>query len=244
MQNVSVLYDDAVYDNFPVLVTIQISVITVTLNNKSKNLLLQECVDWPKFDDEVKANFRNRVEEILKDFHICEDSNFQIDHSMNLDSMYQLLLRSIKYGSEPYLITRAKKFKSVPGWNTLCRHLYNLARKSFKDWLINGKIMHGVLYERMEESRKKFVSSLNYCKRNRQKLADEALAKATQNKNSKLFWKQVRSRNNASVGISEIDGASDDMEIARVFFCKTFSAISGDGVNNSSRYFVNNSRAS
>ena len=124
---------------------------------------------------------------MLKDFHICEDSNCQIDHSMNLDSMYQLLLRSFKYGSEPYLITRAKKFKSVPGWNTHCRHLYNLARKSFKDWLINGKIRHGVLYERVKESRKTFVSSLNYCKRNRQKLADEALAKAMQNKNSKLF---------------------------------------------------------
>ena len=128
---------------------------------------------------------------MLNDIHICEDSNCQIDHSMNLDSMYQLLLRSFKYGSEPYLITRAKKFKSVPGWNTHCRHLYNLARKSFKDWLINGKIRHGVLYERVKESRKtlNFVSSLNYCKRNRQKLADEALAKAMQNKNknSKLF---------------------------------------------------------
>ena len=50
LQNVSVLYDDAVYDHFPVLVTIQIN-SGVTLNNKSKNLLLQECVDWPKFND-------------------------------------------------------------------------------------------------------------------------------------------------------------------------------------------------
>ena len=46
LQNVSVLYDD----HFPVLVTIQIN-SGVTLNNKSKNLLLQECVDWPKFND-------------------------------------------------------------------------------------------------------------------------------------------------------------------------------------------------
>jgi len=83
----------------------------------------------------------------------------------------------------------------------------------------------------MKETRKLFVASLNYCKKNRQRISDNIIAQSHHGKKSVEFWKEVKKRrNDGEVKVSEIDGLKTKEDIANLFYNK-FSSISGT-VNN------------
>ena len=66
----------------------------------------------------------------------------------------------------------------------------------------------------MKRTRKNFVNSLNFAKKNKKNIADNILAEKYANNNSKDFWKEVRKRTtNRSPKIDKIDGKCNDKEI-------------------------------
>ena len=78
----------------------------------------------------------------------------------------------------------------------------------------------------MKETRKIFVRSLNYCKKNRDRISNDIIVTKFEKK-SKEFWKEVNSRkNNVHNKITEVDGKKTNDDIVEVFYNK-FSSITG-----------------
>ena len=70
----------------------------------------------------------------------------------------------------------------------------------------------------MKQTRKVFKSSLKYCKINENNIRNQKLVKALENKDSKEFWRQIRTNNKGKdVNSKFIDGSSDQKEIAEKF---------------------------
>jgi len=59
----------------------------------------------------------------------------------------------------------------------------------------------------MKQTRKDFLNSLNYCKKNKTKIADKIMADKFKSKDSKDFWKEIKKRRpNDKLRVDVIDG--------------------------------------
>ena len=89
------------------------------------------------------------------------------------------------------------------------------------EWIRSCKSRNGPIFENMKRTRKNFVNSLNFAKKNKKNIPDNILAEKYANNNSKDFWKEVRKRTtNRSPKIDKIDGKCNDKEISNLFFHK------------------------
>ena len=133
-----------------------------------------------------------------------------------------------------YFFERERKFSSVVGYNKYCRDKFLLAKRLLMKWIQGGKIRSGCVFENMKRARKDFVNALKYCKKHKQKIADDILAEKFKLGRCKDFWNEVKKRRtNYNSVINEIDGVTDSSSIANLFHEK-FKFISGaDDSNNS-----------
>ena len=72
--------------------------------------------------------------------------------------------RRLHDATNEFIITKAKIFRPVPGWNDFIKDKYKAAREAFLVWLNHGKIRSGALYDTMRYTRKVFVNALKYCR--------------------------------------------------------------------------------
>ena len=80
------------------------------------------------------------------------------------------------------------------------------------------KVEMVLFLENMKRTRKIFVNSLNFAKKNKKNIADNILAEKYANNNSKDFWKEVKKRTtNRSPKIDNIDGKCNDKKISIYF---------------------------
>ena len=86
------------------------------------------------------------------------------------------------------------------------KSLHSAARYAFLTWVHNGRPKHGVYFEKMEVTRKKFKLSLRHCRRLKEQHKSDALATALQSSSSRTaFWKKVRAvyrKDNNSIPLS------------------------------------------
>ena len=66
----------------------------------------------------------------------------------------------------------------------------------------------------MKLTRKSFIAALKYCKRNREKISNDALASPFYGKDVNTFWKEVGKRQPSNrIGVTEIDGLTNSSSI-------------------------------
>lgn len=213
---IDVLYNSALYDHFPISMNMNFR----SLNNfkiPDRNII-ERFVKWDNFDDVVKASYNSTIVANLGSLDICDGVNCIAEHGYHLDKCYEKIVGEFRRGTEEYLCISKNKYKPVPGWNEFCKFKHNEARIAFLEWVRDGKNRFGPLFDRMKETRKVFREALKYCKDNAQRIRDDKLTRDLQNRNSREFWKEVRSRNsNNEVDISEIDGLKNNQDIAQLF---------------------------
>ena len=113
----------------------------------------------------------------------------------------------------------ARQYSQVPGWNKKIKSLHSAARCAFLTWVHNGRPKHGVYFEKMEVTRKKFKLSLRHCRRLKEQHKSDALATALQSSSSRtVFWKKVRAvyrKDNSSIPLS-VGNATGQSDVANV----------------------------
>ena len=82
--------------------------------------------------------------------------------------------------------------RNIPGWNTYCKELYSNARKNLLDWISDGKIRDGPLFDEMKNSRKLFKDALNFCKRNEIEIRKQMFFESFYEENKTKFWSNAR----------------------------------------------------
>ena len=161
-----------------------------TLIPENKNLVRQ-FINWTKFDEDV---YNGKLEELLSGIIICDNVGCVSDHRKQIDDCYEQIIRSISEASQDFLYDRNTKFTPVPGWNKYCKVRYSEARVVLIEWISEGKARFGDKFNRMKETRKIFVRSLNYCKKNRDRISNDIIVTKFRERKSKEFWKEVKSR--------------------------------------------------
>ena len=195
LSNMKVVYDCAIFDHFPLSVTLDVEVSDSF--NSIKYDLSKKFVNWDKFD---KNDYICKSENFLRNFNICDEIGCNIDHRIEIDECYNLIVNSILDASKDYCYVRKNKFMPVIGWNTHCRVKYQEAREALIEWIADGKVRSGDKFELTKATRKVFVNALNYFKKNSDKISNEIIANKYKSKDCKAFW------NNCDNLISEIDG--------------------------------------
>ena len=153
--------------------------------------------------------------------------------------MYSILTSSIDISSKKFEKCRIKKdkFKVIPGWNRRVKSLHRSAREHYLAWLSNGKDRSGILYDRMNESRKKFKMELKKCKHDESDEISQNIQQKFENKSMKKFWSAVKSKKSINSQSSCIDSAKNTDEIINIFSNK-FLAVS-DSSNQSESIILN-----
>ena len=116
----------------------------------------------------------------------------------------------------------------MPRWNRYCKARYSEVHAALFEWISDGRQRFGDTFEKMKQTRKIFINSLNYCKKNKDKLSDNFIADKYRTGNCKELWKEVNKRrtNNYNSKLCEIDGKKTNEEIVELFYRK-FSAVTG-----------------
>ena len=227
LSNISIIYDKAILDYFPIAATLSLQTASTPLSSHQTNTLIREMVNWKNFDLNAAEDYNSVVLALLDDTFICSNSFCTLDHNNDIDEFYDMLVEALKEGTRNYTVLKAKKFVPVPGWNQYCKELHAEARSSFLIWLRHGKIRYGSEYEQMKSTRKDFVNALKYCKENETKIRNDNLARSVREKNVKEFWREVQSRRKGyNVTCNEINNLKSPVSIANMFATK-FSSVSG-----------------
>ena len=228
--DITIMYSFAVYDHFPISFKLEIPDVLTSEPEVDPDVLINEFIDWNKFDDEAKKVYNSIFIEIMKNVSIFDDNHLypDLDHNSSMEWYYEVLIDALKFASADFKFTKEVRFKCVPGWNDLCKAKYSDARSAFLDWVRNNKVRYGSIYERMKSTRKIFRESLLECRRSEQKIRDNKLYSALADGNSKSFWGEVKQRRSGFKKTpDEIDGLKEPKAIAENF-ARIFSAITGE----------------
>ena len=187
---------------------------------------MKEFINWKLFDNNVISVYQKKVEELLDGLTICDDIGCTTDHRDQIDKAHYRIVYALKEGAAPYAFNKRKKFTPVAGWNEHCKELHTRARNAFLEWVRDGKIRHGDLFQKMKDKRHDFVAALKYCKNNKNNIINTNIANEYNNKNVKEFWKCVnKKKNEFNCSRDEvIDGCQSTEGIAELFAGK-FSAV-------------------
>ena len=233
IRNVAIMYNHAVFDHFPLSFSLKFFSISRGIIEDEDYHVMNEFVDWSLFDETAVLNYNNSILSQISPFSLCflnrDDSNYQT----NIDIFYNKFVDALKNSSDPFKFTRkSNDFKLVPGWNEVCKDKYKNARISFLNWVHGGKIRSGFLYNEMKLHRKIFRESLDFCKKNEQKIRDLKLAASAQNLDKKRFWKEVNLRRSHKTRESDIiDNLTNKVDITSLF-AKKFSSVTGGNAPN------------
>ena len=232
ISNVKIMYGESIFGHFPPSFYLCLRSGVNILSRSRRKYLIENFVDWKSYCDNILEN--------MSGIEICTDVNCTTDHTVHIDTEYDVLIKSFHISTKEFRINRLQKVKIIPGWNNYCKEKYRLAREAFLTWLIYLKIRSGSIFVDMKATRKDFAQSLRICKSNEKLIRNNNLVNALQSKNMYQFWKEVRNQRKDVQTVNDIiDGNNNDDDIANVFY-KKFSVILGtsrkaDSSKNSSR---------
>ena len=240
VSNLRVQYDKAIFDHFPVAFNLNVKCNSSSINSGCQKYVSGGFVKWETVN---RHDYVNNVESLISSLCICDNIDCEIDHREAIDVNYDVIISSMLKCTEKYLFKDKCNYVQVPGWNIYCRTKYKCAREAFMKWLRCGKIRFGQFYDEMKLTRKSFIAALKYCKRNREKISNDALASSFYGKDVNTFWKEVGKRQPSNrIGVTEIDGLTNSNEIAMLFESK-FKMVTGstaDGLTENNYNFCPN----
>ena len=153
----------------------------------------------------------------------------------NIDSVLQSITDISSLSTDGHSFINDKSYNVIPGWNQFVKELYADARKSFIEWVKEGKPLEGASREVMRTSRAKFRKALEKCKRDEENIRKKRLAEKLKKKDYTEFWKDIhKAKINDKIIPTVIDGEYKENIIAKNFAEKYKSILDKESSNISS----------
>ena len=225
ISNISVLYDLALYDHFPVHFEFDFDYQYIE-EDQDINYEQGNFINWNKITKDDINIYKENIDCILNSSNVysneilyCNDFNCSHkSHIKEIDNIYYVLINILISASIFLTAKKVDYFKYVVGWNDYVKGYYKDAREHFKIWRRNGKPKNDILHHNMVNSRKIFKDKLKQCRRDENKIKDEKLASSYNKSNSRSFWSQIRNRKNGKLKFSSvINGEKNKLKIVNIF---------------------------
>ena len=148
---------------------------------------------------------------------ICNDHS----HLNKIILFYSEIISALTKASKAALSyhQNTPQYSQVPGWNKKIKFLHSAARYAFLTWVHDDRPRHGVYFEKMKVTRKKFKLSLKHCRKLKEQHKSDVLATALHSSFSRTaFWKKVRAvyrKDNNSIPLS-VGNATGQTDVANI----------------------------
>ena len=225
--NMKIDYEGALYDHFPLYFNLLFDIEFAV--KEEEEVGRKEYVNWNRLTEDDKRNIKVKIDMLLNEYELPDNELFVCSklgcknkkHRKLLDKLFKLMKTVLLQATEEYVIRVKDKYKIIPGWNDYLKDLYALARQYFLEWLRNGKPLNGIHISNMKQSRCKFKSALDQCRRDEEKIRNEKMVHNYRNKKYKDFWRDVNLNKKGPVITSAvIDGESDPQMVVDKFSVK------------------------
>ena len=213
-------------DHFPMFMRLNIKKINLSTckvrdHNKGRR------INWSRVSSDDIKTYVDNTERILSgirpnhnllvydNINCCDPS-----HTCSIERMYGDIVDALQTAGNFLTVQKQKSFKQIPGWNEVCMNLHHEARESFLMWKANGKPRTGPIHELMKISKTKFKYGLRQCKKDAASHVSNKLAHSLLTKDSKAFWKGIKSISNKDeyVTIADtIDGITGPENITEMW---------------------------
>ena len=238
MLNCRLLDDFSVSDHCPLVIQFNIQCLPQT----SPVINRRPSINWD-FDNSDKLDrFYNCLDASLQSFP-TNSENLQCaryqctepGHATCIERSYGELNAKIIECGRKVFGTITHKGKNIPGWNLYVRTLYDEYRRIFLLWRSNGSPRQGEIAVSMRKSRASFKLALRWCRQNELKIKSQALATKLANRDTKGFWKEIRStkatKSKLPHAVDEIEGECEIAEMWQDQFRHRFNCIENSKSN-------------
>lgn len=141
-------------------------------------------------------------------------------HIEELEYIYNFIIRACIESADLCIpkTKSGKPIKVIPGWSEHVEELRRDAIRIHTEWKLNNCPTHGELFELRKESRSLYHKAIKKVKGERNKIVSEKMANCLINKDSRHFWKEVKTIKGRNSRLPQyVDNISDDKEIAEIF---------------------------
>ena len=91
IKNIKICYDIAVYDHFPVSFSLSLNFCYNDRIINKKRTVISEYVNWKDFNEFDGKHYRDNIDKLFADVHLCSGYKCNLDHRAHLDSTYKYL---------------------------------------------------------------------------------------------------------------------------------------------------------
>ena len=122
----------------------------------------------------------------------CTDL-FCKEHTPIILNYFNEIIDAIKIATEITIPKHKKhKTKGIVGWNKYVKFFNDKSTYRTNIWRSSQCPTEGVIFEIRKYVRKRYHKAIKFVKRNREKVVRENVFSFLQNKNSKIFWNEIR----------------------------------------------------
>ena len=180
------------------------------------NLTSDDLAKYAQLTDDKLSDVKLDHRLLLCDDHSCSDTS----HIAAINKMYEDVTAALISAGCDYQQDLPKaKFRQVQGWNECCKELHSRARDAFLNWRENNSPKTGLSFKIMRGTKAQFKLALRKCRRNKDRLSSDLLAKKLLNKNSKSFWQEVKKTSNSNISMqaTTVGGATGNSDICNMW---------------------------
>ena len=232
----SVMYNMCTSDHMPIQISIDFDAMPMLTNQTNDRL--QGRVKWSDTSEADVIKYRHRSQSNLSNVNVrseallCKDPNCKnTDHTSQLDSFYNDIIRALNVSSEFLCKKRSKPrgFNVRPGWNEHVAELHTAAREAHLLWRDSGRPRQGPLMELRKSANARFKYALRYIKKQENAMRADSLAQKLQCNDYRKFWKEIKAMNNSKMplptNIESVTGGEKICELWQKHYHDLFNCI-------------------
>ena len=224
INQITVDYNGAVSDHFPIFIEFSIDDIPAVTNCNND---YSPKFDWKKINLAQISEYANITDKLLNEVKVpnhavvCRDANCKDpSHVQDIEKLYNDIVECLKDAglsiSPPPNIKC--KYKVRPGWNDYVSEFYDYARECLNIWRDAGKPRHGNIFNLMSRSRARFKYALRAMKRKEDQIRGDKFAEVFLNSSPEHFWKEIKKINCAKSSLpTSLEGVSGNEEIVKLW---------------------------
>ena len=117
ISNVEIMYDESIFDHCPLSFHLCLRSGVNILSRSRRKYLIENFVDRKSFNAERRTLYCDNILENMSGIEICTDVNCATDHTVHIDTVYDVLIKSFHISTKEFRINRSQKVKMIRGWN-------------------------------------------------------------------------------------------------------------------------------
>lgn len=184
------------------------------------------CISWNRVHDKHIKSYQKQLDEMLKKLTVppvafCQDLYCENpDHKAEIDQWCNDLTDCCLAVGYACLPKCRIKSRNRPGWSEHVKHLKENSKMCHNLWIRNGAPESGDLYEAMRDAKREYFYAARTVVRGEKQLRFQRMAQKAASNHNRQFWDEVKTMKKNKLVAPNIDGVTDEQEIAEVFRAK------------------------